>query len=92
MHLLLGFDDLVLRTRETMERVCVFLEIQFDEALLSPTLAGRPSDSNSSFPGQSTGISDAPVRDRRRVLSAEDDSLIEAIAGETWRRAVDQLD
>ena len=90
--LLLGFDDLLLRTRETMERVSVFLEIQFDEALLRPTLAGRPSDSNSSFPGQSTGISDAPVRDRRQVLSAEDDSLIEAIAGETWRRAVDQLD
>lgn len=81
---LLAFDDLILRTRRTMERVCRFLAIAFDERLLSPTLGGKPADANSSFGIESAGVSAAPVRERRAHLSATDERTVTSVAAATW--------
>lgn len=84
--LLLTFDELILRTRSTMERVCRFLEIAFDERLLSPTLGGEPADANSSLGIESAGVSAASVRERRTHLSANDERTVTALAAPTWER------
>ncbi|NOI68714.1 sulfotransferase [Vibrio sp. 99-8-1] len=38
--LVINFEDLITETRETMKRVCVFLDIDFEEVLLKPTRDG----------------------------------------------------
>lgn len=52
------YEDLVKTTSEVMERVADFIQIEFVEALLEPTVMGRPwmgnSSSNDSFEGIST--------------------------------------
>ncbi len=84
---LIAFDDLVLDTQGTMTGVADFLEIGFEEVLLSPTFDGLPVDHNSSFDGGGGGVSAAPATDRRDALSEEETELVGSIAAATWERA-----
>jgi Sulfotransferase family len=90
--LVVSFDDLLIRTRGTMESVARFLRIPFAEALLAPTFAGRPTDSNSSFPGLSAGVSAAPVVDRRSELGVRDERAVDRLAGRTWERVLELVE
>jgi hypothetical protein len=44
--LILRYEDLVGRPRETLEILCGFLEVDFDEALTRPTVYGNPWQGN----------------------------------------------
>lgn len=86
--LLLSFEDLVLRTEDTMRRVSAFLSIAFNEVLLAPSLNGIPAESNSSFPDDSTtALSAAPAVHRRTMLSPNDEQWITERAGAMWDEA-----
>lgn len=64
--LLLSFEDLVVRTTETMELVAEYLDIEFLEILSKPTLNGDPVASNSSYGMKGTGVKGEPaLRDPR---------------------------
>ena len=80
------FDDLVLRTDETMRRLARFLGIDFLPTLLTPTLNGTPVRPNSSFPAADHGVTAAPTRRSESLTSAEQ-RLVEETAGELYRRA-----
>ena len=90
IHVIL-FDDLILRTRETMGGVAAFLGIDFDESLVVPTLGGEPADDNSSFAENANGVNDAPATKRRELLTEEETAVVEERAGDTWRRVLEAV-
>lgn len=83
--LLVSFEDLLVRSEQTMRAVSDFLEIPFDDTLVTPTLNAQPADTNSSFRGVS-GLSSAPA-DRRAKLDPQLDSWITGHAAATWDEA-----
>jgi hypothetical protein len=89
---LIGFDELLLDTRGAMDGLAAFLEIEFDDALLTPSFKDLPVDDNSSFGRGGGGVSQDPATRRRDALSREEADLVESLAGPTWRRARAVLD
>lgn len=83
--LLLDFEALTSRTRDTMEGVASFLGIEMRDELLAPTVNGVPFGANSSFESAAPGVVDAQ-RDRSELLGEDERAQIEATAGETYRR------
>jgi hypothetical protein len=81
------FEALVGRTEQTMRALARFLEIDFGEELLAPTLNGQPTKANSSFPVERTGVIDAPLA-RRGELAAGDAAAIQRELGELHDRAL----
>jgi hypothetical protein len=88
---LVAFNDLLLDTRGVMGRLCAFLDIPFDEVVVTPTLNGSPSDDNSSFGGGDGGISRDPVTNRRAQLSDDEVAVIETLVGPLWNEALEAL-
>jgi len=82
------FEALVGRTEETMRALARFLEIEFREELLAPTLNGQPTKANSSFPVEQTGVIEAPLA-RRDELAADDVAAIARELGALHTRALE---
>lgn len=76
-YLLLRYEDLVSSPTETIATITAFLAIDHDEALITPTRAGRFWKGNSMFADQFQGISDKPVGRWREKLSPREVALIE---------------
>lgn len=71
--LVVDFDDLVFRTKETMNRVAGFLEIPLQDSLYHPTLNGQPlEDEALKFTGQ---VNDDP----QKILHASDLEILESL-------------
>jgi len=66
----LRYEDVVDDAEREMKRVCEFLQIDFDERLLVPTLAGRPFGGNSMHEARMKGVSRSS-RDRWRSSLSE---------------------
>ena len=60
-YLVIRYEDLATDTEAVMQSVAQFLDIGFDRSLLQPTIAGRPTASNSSHAGSArAGVIDSP--------------------------------
>jgi hypothetical protein len=70
---LLSYESLVTDTAKVMGRLAGWLEVGFDETLLTPTFAGQPILPNSSFAVRSYGV-------HRQSLRREGDVPPEALA------------
>lgn len=66
--IILGFEDLVGDTEQTMRRLGERLGIGYHPDLMTPTFNGRPMRANSSYDVQSAGVIDAPLK-RSSALS-----------------------
>lgn len=51
-YLILKYEELIRDPSAVMHKICVFLDIQFDQVLLTPTERGKPAVSNSMFPNE----------------------------------------
>jgi hypothetical protein len=78
-QLVLRYEDLVTDTRSSMECICEFLGIEFDESLLQPTLEGRPFRGNSMFRKELSGVSRASLDHWKSFLTEDQISEIERL-------------
>ncbi len=62
------YEDLVLETRETMERVANHLEITWSDELLEPVKYGRPWGGNSSYGKELKGVSTESLEQYAQTL------------------------
>jgi hypothetical protein len=80
------YEDLIASRGETMERVARFLEIESTSEWPSPTVAGMPAESNTSFPeGPRAVLTDAERRLVSAVVGADARALGYTLAEAGWR-------
>lgn len=72
--LVLRYEDVTADPRPEMERLCAWLDIPFEDALLSPTMMGQPFASNSSFVERAG--TEAPPERRPRVLTDAEAAVV----------------
>lgn len=77
----LKYEDLVEHTESSMREVCGFLEIEFEDALLKPTLGDKPFQGNSMYKSNFSGVSRASLDRWRSVLSKDNVREIEWLLG-----------
>jgi hypothetical protein len=82
------FDDLVLKTKDTMRGLAKFLEITFDPVLAEPTFNGYPVGANSSFAEDRTGVISDPVERYKDVLSEEQIKLVSSKCEKLYEQVV----
>jgi Sulfotransferase family len=81
------FEALVADTERAMRALADFLEIEFTDELLAPTLNSLPTKANSSFPVERAGVIEGPLS-RRDQLPAEERAEIERMLGDLHERAL----
>jgi protein-tyrosine sulfotransferase len=82
-YLILRYEDLVLSPEKELEKLMVFLQIEWDPALISPTRAGSQWGGNSMFASQFQEISAKPVG-RWKDRLAQDDAIVIEIGARKW--------
>lgn len=85
--LVVRYEDLCQRTRETMETVGEFLGVPFSETMLVPSLHGGQFEGNSSFEKMGRAVSAKSVSRWREVLDEDAVRTVEAVAGPCLERA-----
>ena len=75
--LVVGFRRLLEQPEHWMRKVCAFLDVRFDGALLRPTKAGCPWPGNSASGQVFSAISTEPANRWRKVLSEEEIGWVE---------------
>ena len=71
-YLVVRYEDLIQAPRESLERVCRFVGIEFVPELLTPTRAGRQWQGNSSFHTAFSGISAQSVDHWKHELTEDE--------------------
>lgn len=79
--MMIRYEDLLREPRATLERVCRWLHIDFDEVLLRPTKFGVPWVGNSYHGDRFEQISTAPIGRWKDNLSADELAVIEGFLG-----------
>ena len=79
---IITFDDLVQRTEPVMRYLADFLDIRFDDILLTPTFNKIPIKPNTSFKLEKAGIMISAL-ERYKTLGREELDIIEAMTGDT---------
>ena len=80
---IINFDDLVKRTEAVMRYLAEFLNIQFDDILLTPTFNKIPIKPNTSFNLEDPGII-VSVLDRYKTLKQEELEIVEEMTGKLY--------
>jgi hypothetical protein len=75
--LLVTFDQVVTQTEATVRRIAVWLGIEFDSILLTPTFNRMPIRANSSFPVPGHGVVREPLDNWRSFLSDAQAAVID---------------
>ena len=84
---IISFEDLIQRTESVMRYLARFLDIRFDDILLTPTYNKIPIKSNTSFKREDPGIMSS-VLDRYKTLSSEKLKIIEGMTGEALNKVL----
>lgn len=74
---ILRFEDLILETKATMQKLSAELGITFDPCLLSATFNGMPAKADSLFFDNQYSISSESAEIRKKMLSADELARIE---------------
>jgi hypothetical protein len=85
---IINFDDLVRRTEAVMRYLSDFLNVQFDDILLTPTFNKIPIKPNTSFKLEDPGIIDS-VLNRYKTLGQEELKVIEEITEKLYEKVLD---
>jgi hypothetical protein len=86
---ILRFEDLVGRTEAVVRHLADFLEISFDEILLTPTFNRIPIRANTSFEAKQHGIIDGTLK-RHKSLSPQEIEIIDKTTSESYREVLSQ--
>ncbi len=84
---IITFDDLVQRTEPVMRYLSDFLNIRFDDILLTPTFNKIPIKPNTSFKLEKPGIMISAL-ERYKTLSREELDTIETMTGDTYSQVL----
>ncbi len=84
---IITFDDLVQRTEAVMHYLADFLNIQFDDILLTPTFNKIPIKPNTSFKLEKPGIMISAL-ERYKTLSREELDTIETMTDDTYSKVL----
>jgi hypothetical protein len=84
---IINFDDLVKRTEAVMRYLTQFLNIQFDDILLTPTFNKIPIKPNTSFKLEDPGII-VSVLNRYKTLKQEELVVIEEMTGKLYEKVL----
>jgi len=84
---IINFDDLVKRTEAVMRYLTQFLNIQFDDILLTPTFNKIPIKPNTSFKLEDPGII-VSVLNRYKTLKQEELAVIEEMTGKLYEKVL----
>jgi Sulfotransferase family len=79
------FEELVLRPRQTLERLGAFLDHDFDYDRIKRTAVGAVARPNSSHPSESPAASFSPAQRWKQQLDPRDVSAFEALYGNLLR-------
>jgi hypothetical protein len=82
---ILTFEDLVANTEPVMRYLARFLEIKFDDVLLTPTFNKYPIKANTSFRSEGHGIIPGTLQ-RHTTLSPDESEIIETTTGNLHRQ------
>ena len=84
---IITFDDLVQRTDSVMRYLAEFLNIRFDDILLTPTFNKIPIKPNTSFKLENPGIMISAL-ERYKTLSREELNIIEEMTGDAYTQVL----
>lgn len=84
-YLMINYEDLVTKNRQTILQVCDFLEIKFEEILLRPTKVGRDWKANTMFDQAFEQVSSVPVGRWMTNLTKFQVDVIEVIAAKQMK-------
>ena len=87
---IITFKDLVTRTDSVMRYLADFLEIRFDDILLTPTFNKIPMKPNTSFKLEDPGIMISAL-ERYKTLSGEELNIIEAMTGDAYTQVLNTV-
>jgi len=87
---IITFEDLVTRTDSVMRYLSDFLEIRFDDILLTPTFNKIPIKPNTSFKLENPGIMISAL-ERYKTLSDEELNIIEAMTGDAYTQVLNTV-
>jgi hypothetical protein len=85
---IINFEDLIKRTEAVMRYLAEFLNIHFDDILVTPTFNKTPIKPNTSFKIEDPGII-ASVLNRYKTLSQEELKVIDEMSGELYAKVLD---
>ena len=84
--ILIKFDDLIKNTEMTMRKICLVININFEESLLSPTFNGELINSDSSFKSVigtvDKSVLQTKTKTKNLILSNDDIKILEIY--ESW--------
>jgi hypothetical protein len=84
------FEDLVSRTELVMRHLAHFLDIQFDEILLTPTFNKSSIRANTSFEMEQTGILNSTLT-RYKTLRDDELEIIDKMTKEEYQKVLDNI-
>ena len=84
---IIDFDDLVQRTESAMRYLADFLNIRFNDILLTPTFNKIPIKPNTSFKLEKPGIMISAL-ERYKTLSREKMKIIEEMTGDAYTQVL----
>jgi len=84
---IITFEDLVQRTQSVMHCLADFLNIQFDDILLTPTFNKIPIKPNTSFKLENPGIMISAL-ERYKTLRREELNIIEELTGDAYAQVL----
>ena len=82
------FEDLVRRTEAVMRYLAEFLDLDFDDILLTPTFNKFPIKPNTSFKLEKPGIMISAL-ERYKTLSREELAVVEKTTGEVYEEVLE---
>jgi protein-tyrosine sulfotransferase len=84
-YLVVRYEDLVAEPSDVMKQVATFIDIDFSESLLEPTLIGEPWAGNSSSGSSFSGISSEPLTTWRREIRSLEIHFVNAFFAHVLR-------
>jgi hypothetical protein len=85
---IISFEDLIRRTDAVMRYLAEFLDIQFDDILLTPTFNKIPIKPNTSFKIENPGIMLSAL-ERYKTLSPEEVETIDEMTGKVYNEVME---
>ena len=88
---IIKFESLLGKTEAVMRSLASYLNITFDNILLTPTFNRLPIKANSSYPVQTHGIVRDPLSRHKKILNEAEIDIIDRMARETYESVLQHV-
>ena len=87
---IIRFEDLIRNTEAVMHHLTEFLDIEYDDILLTPTFNNAPIAANTSFKLDNTAIVTSTLN-RYKTLSQEELRIVNDMTGDQYQRVLSEV-